>query len=96
MTEKTPSESPEDLGNTVDGSRAGDGNEDARTTPGEHSSGEHSPGGQGPSDSLAESPEQPSGRQHGDKQRAEQKKVYQTPEQTDHALGGSEGTADGS
>lgn len=86
MTEKTPPESTEDLGNTVDGSRAGDGSEVDRTTP----------GGQGPSGSLAESPEQTSGHQHGDHQRAEQKKVYQTPEQTDHALGGSEGTADGS
>ncbi|MDV7999819.1 hypothetical protein [Rhodococcus sp. IEGM 1408] len=87
MTETTPSDSPEGYGNTVDGSRAGDGSDDARTTPGD---------GQSPSDNLAESPEQPTGHQHGDQQRAEQKKVYQTPEQTDHALGGSEGTADGS
>lgn len=90
MTETTPSESPEEFGNTVDGSRAGDGS-DARTTPGEQS-----PGGQSPSDNLAESPEQPSGHEHADQQRAEQKKVYRTPEQPDHALGGSEGTADGS
>ena len=52
---RVPDESPEELGNTVDGSGAGESSAD----------------------------------------RAEQSKVYRTPEQPDHAVGGSDGTADG-
>lgn len=102
----TPSESPEDLGNTVDGTRTGDGS-DARPA-----AGEQDPGGPGTGGRSAESPEQgseqgsepgseqgsgpTSGHEGADHDRAEQKQVYRTPDQPDHALGGSEGTTDGS
>lgn len=82
MATTTPSESAQGFGNTVDGSRSGDGS-DARTTPDEQSLGEQSSG-------------QASGHEHADQQRAEQKKIYRSPEQPDHALGGSDGTTDGS
>ena len=86
MTETTPSEPPQGLGNTVDGTRAGDGS-DARTDPGELGADELSP---------EQGSGQASGHEHADQQRAGQKKVYRSPRQPDHALGGSEGTTDGS
>lgn len=107
----TPSEPPEDLGNTVDGTRAGDGSAarpptDEQSPGGPGSEGQGSegqgsegqgPGGQEPGEQGSEQGSEPtSGLGHAEHQRAEQKKVYRTPEQPDHALGGTEGTADGS
>lgn len=79
--ETTPSESPEGYGNTVDGSRAGDG-----------SSARAASAGQDPEPGSART----SGDERADRRRAEQKQVYHAPEPPDHALGGSEGTTDGS
>ncbi|AWH93342.1 hypothetical protein [Dietzia lutea] len=90
---RVPDESPEELGNTVDGSGAGDGSttrgtdEEGRapasrpSTAGDtgHASGDEATGASGESSA----------------DRAEQSKVYRTPEQPNHAVGGSDGTADG-
>ncbi|AVZ40660.1 MULTISPECIES: hypothetical protein [unclassified Dietzia] len=93
-SEKSP-ETPEDLGNTIDGTRVGDGSAPDPATaqdasgidPDAPGSGGHSDGQSvGPGDGTATT---------GSRGLEEQKRIYQTPEQPDHALGGSEGTADG-
>jgi hypothetical protein len=77
--DETQPEPPEDFGNTIDGTRVGDGS-DARTDDGDAAP---RTGGTPEEDRHAE-------------ERAEQKGVYRAPEQPDHALGGTEGTTDGS
>jgi len=96
--DQTP-DSPEDLGNTIDGTGAGDGDAAAETrdeptgadggpqTPSSAASPQDQIGGNPPSSGTQ-------GASHHD--REEQKKVYLTPEQPDdRAVGGPEGTADG-
>lgn len=95
MNSETPPETPEDLGNTIDGTRVGDGSAPdpefeqgaAGIDPDAPGSGGHSDGhGVGQGNGSAAS---------GESDLEEQKRIYQTPEQPDHALGGSEGTTDG-
>lgn len=93
---RIPEESPEELGNTVDGSGAGDGSTtrgadeaDSAAGPGRDAG---SAGGHG---EAAGSGATSGTAGDGAARRDEQKKVYQTPEQPDHAVGGSDGTADG-
>lgn len=95
MPDTTPPEPTEDLGNTIDGTGTGDGSttrpvsDDESPERAPYTAGHGSPA-PGPDGS-------PDAGHHSDPEtREEQKRVYQTPEQTDHALGGSEGTADGS
>lgn len=97
MNDDSTPDTPEDLGNTIDGTGAGDGDavredkpaaaaEDPRTTTSAAS----------PQDQLGGNP--PSSGTQGASQhdREEQKKVYRTPDQPDdRAVGGPEGTADG-
>lgn len=72
---------PGDYGNTVDGSRPGDGG-----GPGTADRGA-TVGGDGDGHSAAD---------HHERERREPKEVYQTPDaQSDHAVGGTEGTTDG-
>lgn len=99
--ERTPEATPEELGNTIDGSGAGDGVTSRGADPGTTDTGTGGPGagvdpgaGHVGSDAAGEGATSGAGGD-GAAQRAEQKKVYQTPEQPDHAVGGSEGTADG-
>ncbi|AWH96784.1 hypothetical protein [Dietzia psychralcaliphila] len=95
MNSETPPETPEDLGNTIDGTRVGDGSAtDPASGQGETGIDPDAPGSGGHSDGQSVG--------HGDgsattgtRDLEEQKRIYQTPEQPDHALGGSEGTADG-
>jgi hypothetical protein len=95
MNSETPPETPEDLGNTIDGTRVGDGSAPDRAAdqgatgidPDAPGSGGHSDGRSvGNGDGTATT---------GSRDLEEQKRIYRTPEQPDHALGGSEGTADG-
>ncbi|WP_216692686.1 hypothetical protein [Dietzia psychralcaliphila] len=95
MNSETPPETPEDLGNTIDGTRVGDGSAtEPASGQGETGIDPDAPGSGGHSDGQSVG--------HGDgsattgtRDLEEQKRIYQTPEQPDHALGGSEGTADG-
>ncbi|MBM7230917.1 hypothetical protein JTP68_10430 [Dietzia cinnamea] len=90
---RVPEESPEELGNTIDGSGAGDGS----TTRGTDEEGRapasrpSTAGGTG--HAAGDAATGASGESSAD--RAEQSKVYRPPEQPNHAVGGSDGTADG-
>ena len=76
-------EDPAALGNSVDGTRTGDGGRSAGTAP-------RTPGDDSAASAGGTAPDR-----HAD-ERDEQKEVYQTPDGTrDSAVGGSEGTADG-
>ncbi len=107
---RIPEEPPESFGNTIDGSGAGDGStsrggDEADTATGSAATGsaatepatDRAAGGATPHDSAGAASSAATSGAGGDgaAERAEQKKVYQTPEQPDHAVGGSDGTADG-
>ena len=95
MNDDTTPDTPEDLGNTVDGSRVGDGDEPGANDGASHATSASSAAS--PEGQLAGGSASPSsggqGVSHHD--RDEQKKIYQTPEQPDRAVGGPDGTADG-
>lgn len=97
-----PEEPSEALGNTIDGSGAGDGDttrggDEADTDAGSGAATDRAAGGATPHDSAGAASSGSTSGVGGDgaAQRDEQKKVYRTPEQPDHAVGGSDGTADG-
>lgn len=97
---RIPEEPPESFGNTIDGSGAGDGStsrggDEADTAT--ESAADRAAGGATPHDSAGAASSAATSGVGGDgaAERAEQKKVYQTPEQPDQAVGGSDGTADG-
>lgn len=96
-SEKSP-ETPEDLGNTIDGTRVGDGSvPDPATAQDASGIDPDAPGsgGHGDGHGDGQSVGQDGTVTTGSRGLEEQKRIYQTPEQPDHALGGSEGTADG-
>lgn len=107
--ESAPQESAEDLGNTIDGSGAGDGSTTRGADESDYAAGPDRVTGDAPRQDTAgvtgsgetsgaseaafdTTPGAGGGRSA---QRDEQKKVYQTPDQPDRAVGGSDGTADG-
>ncbi|HHX85962.1 MAG TPA: hypothetical protein GX694_11680 [Actinomycetales bacterium] len=79
MQDETRPEPVENYGNTIDGTRVGDGS-DARTDDAADTGA--ATGGTADEDAHAE-------------ERARQKGVYRAPDQPDHALGGTEDTTDG-
>lgn len=82
-TAHIPEVSPDELGNTIDGSVAGDGAITRRTD-------------EADSETEATGSTAATGTDGGNAaRREEQKKVYRSPEQPDHAVGGSDGTTDG-
>lgn len=96
---RTPDESPGELGNTIDGSGAGDGSttrggdeKDFAARPDRAAGGASQQQDAGAAAGTGATPGA-----GGDRAaiRDEQKKLYQTPEQPDRAVGGSDGTADG-
>ena len=98
MNDNPTPDSPEDLGNTIDGTGTGDG--DAAATRDEPTGADEEPrttsSAASPQDQLGGNPPSSGtqGASHHD--REEQKKAYRTPEQSgDRAVGGPEGTADG-
>ena len=95
MNSETAPEPPEDLGNTIDGTRVGDGS-GAGSRSGEPAAGidPDAPGSGGHSDGRSVGQAGGEGNS-GESDLDEQKRIYQTPQQPDHALGGSDGTADG-
>lgn len=102
---RIPEEPPESFGNTIDGSGAGDGStsrggDEADTATGSAATepaADRAAGGATPHDSAGAASSAATSGAGGDgaAERAEHKKVYQTPEQPDQAVGGSDGTADG-
>ena len=97
-TARLPEVSPDELGNTIDGSVAGDGafthrsdEADSAAEPDRISGGatRGHPGGTSSTSAATGTDERHAAR------REEQKKVYRSPKQPDHAVGGSDGTTDG-
>lgn len=88
-----PEGTPEELGNTVDGSGAGDGSTTRGAADDDRAPASRPATAGDTGHAAGEAPSGGSGETSAD--RAEQARVYRTPEQPDHAVGGSDGTADG-